>query len=136
MTLQITFEATIIKGSGRGKDLGIPTYNLALEDVSRELDEGIYACFASLGDGAERFAAMHYGPRPVFHDSLSCEVHLLEEVNLPTPEKLNVRIIERLRDVADFTSPEELMKQIDQDIQAAHAILRAYDEISESTDST
>jgi riboflavin kinase / FMN adenylyltransferase len=116
------FTAGVVSGSGRGKNLGTPTLNLNLADVPSSLQEGIYACFATI-DGMREQAAMHYGPRPVFKDTTSCEVHLLDRTLTSAPASVTVEIIERLRDVQDFPSPAALMDQIARDIERTRAIL-------------
>jgi riboflavin kinase/FMN adenylyltransferase len=118
----LSFTAPLIKGSGRGKSLGVATMNLDLKDVPKDLSEGIYACFA-LSDGKRYKAAMHYGPRPVFKDTPSCEVHLIDEMIKTAPKDVTVIVIERLRDIADFPSKEALMAQIADDIARARGIL-------------
>ncbi len=113
----ISFTARTIRGSGRGRDLGVPTINLDLRDISKDLKEGIYACFVQ---GLP--AVMHYGPRPVFRDTPSCEIHLLDaDIHSPPPE-VTVEIVTRLRDVRDFPSEEALKAQIDLDIDKARRI--------------
>jgi riboflavin kinase / FMN adenylyltransferase len=119
----ISFEARIISGAGRGKKLGAPTMNLNLDDVPGTLAQGIYACFASV-DGRREQAALHYGPRPVFKDSVSCEVHLLDWAPMETPDRLTVHVVQYLREVQDFPSPEALMEQIKKDIEETRAILK------------
>jgi riboflavin kinase / FMN adenylyltransferase len=96
--------------------------NLDLSAVPTELEEGIYACKA-LVDGMWEVAAMHYGPRPVFKDSTSCEVHLIDRLVVMAPEMLEVEVVAYLRDVRDFASVEELQAQIAQDIEQTRAIL-------------
>ena len=129
----LVFRATIIRGAGRGKTLGTPTFNLTLEEIPRSLEEGIFAVRAGFEEQELSPAVMHYGPRPVFGDTKSCEVHLLERsaVSPSTPlrtgsqrsDSLSVEVVERLRDVQDFETPEELQKQITQDINDAKTIL-------------
>lgn len=67
--------------------------------------------------------AMHYGPRPVFNDDVSWEVHVLDRTIETPPETVTVTILERLREVRDFPSKEELMAQIGTDIEQVRAIL-------------
>lgn len=119
------FSAHVISGSGRGKPLGIPTINLDLKDVPESLEEGIYACRVIIDDHSYS-AALHYGPRPVFGDTPSCEVHLIDEcvtLNRPT---LTIEIIERIRPVQDFASKDALIEQMQRDIAACRAILAAH----------
>lgn len=114
-----------MRGSGRGKEIGTPTMNLNLNDIPQEIEEGIYAGWAQI-DEVWCMAAIHYGPRPVFQDSLTFEVHLLDvEIGIP-PEKLNIALVERLRDVLNFPSAEALFAQIQRDIEQTRGILRAH----------
>ena len=124
---QLSFTASAIEGSGRGKELGVPTVNVDLSSVPEELEDGNYACFVELSDipNKKYLGAMHYGPRPVFRDSRACEVHVIDEV-LPTlPTTVAITVIERLRDIDDFPSAEALVAQIQEDIAQCRAILSA-----------
>lgn len=87
-----------------------------------ELEEGIYACRVH-DDGESMPAVMHFGPRPVFKDTPSCEVHLLGKAMRDPPELLSIEIVERLREVRDFPSVSSLKQQIAKDIEQAHAVL-------------
>ena len=116
------FTAEVIKGSGRGKSLGTPTLNLDTTKVPQEVAEGVYAIFAFI-EGEQHDAVMHYGPRPVFRDTLSCEIHLINEP-IEHVEVVTVHVLERLRDVADFPTPDDLRMQIALDIQNAREIIR------------
>lgn len=124
-----TFSARTVSGRGRGKDLGIPTYNIDLQDVPKGLPEGIFAGSAEI-EGKRYIAAIHYGPRPVFKDTTAFEVHLLDNAPERTPEKLVISLHERLRDVQDFPSAEEMLVQISQDIAATRAIMGAHEDIA------
>lgn len=111
----MTFTARVVHGAGRGKHLGSPTLNLNLDDVPSALEDGVYACWVE----GQRAAVMHIGPRPTFGDMRSCEVHVLDEAIEEAPERINVDVIVRLRDVKTFDSPEALRQQISEDIAAA-----------------
>jgi riboflavin kinase / FMN adenylyltransferase len=123
LVILATFTARVVLGAGRGKGLGTPTMNLDLAAVPQDLQEGIYACYATV-EGKRELAAMHYGPRPVFKDTTSCEVHLLDRIVVHAPETLTVQVIAYLREVRDFPSTDALMAQIHRDIQDARAILK------------
>jgi riboflavin kinase / FMN adenylyltransferase len=126
----ISFTAQVIRGSGKGSAMGIPTLNLDLDDVPEELQEGIYAARVTV-NGERVSAAMHYGPRPVHGLSRSCEVHLCGAAfrasrtgqRAAPPTSITVEIIDRLRDVKDFDSEEELKEQIAKDIERCKSIL-------------
>ena len=121
------FTAGVVKGSGRGKGLGTPTINLdpvALTDIGRE---GIYAAWA-IFDGDRVPAVMHAGARPVFLDTPSVEIHLLDAPPATVPDELTVEVVEFLRPVQDFDSVQELQAQIRRDILLARATLGMHDE--------
>ena len=115
------FTAKSIPGSNRGKSIGCPTVNLSLDDVPNELEEGIYACIANA-----HHAVMQFGPRPTFDDTPSCEVHFLDLEPDSAPESLEVKVIEKIRDIEKFESTEELIAKIQEDIKRARAILSAH----------
>ena len=69
-------KASVVRGAGRGKKLGIATLNFD-PNAARGLKEGIYVCRVIF----ERpyWGVLHYGPRPVFGEAdNSLEVHLFE----------------------------------------------------------
>lgn len=119
------FSAHVISGSGRGKLIGTPTINIDLSDVPHNVEEGIYAGWAKLDDSWQ-MAAIHYGPRPVFKDTLSFELYLLDIMVSNPPKTLEITLIERLREVRDFPKKDDLMLQISTDVEKTRAILSAH----------
>lgn len=122
------FRACVTSGRRRGAALRKPTINLSLQDVPSTLAEGIYACRAILffedGSADGPFpAAMHFGPRPVFNDTVSCEVHLIDITPSSFLTCVEVEVVKRLRDVQDFPSVEALKEQMERDIEEARGIL-------------
>ncbi len=111
-----------VKGSGRGKGLGSPTINVDLSCVPAELGDGVYACFATF-QNRKRKAAMHVGPRPVFKEGRSCEVHILDETIPVPPECVDIEVIAYIRPVFHFPSPEALRTQIQADIAQIRTLL-------------
>jgi riboflavin kinase / FMN adenylyltransferase len=116
--------------------LGSPTLNLDLSDISKELDDGVYAVRVVVDD--EKFrGVMHYGERPTLGLGRSCEVHILEKnqqspkpnhqtnpkSQIPNPKSLIVTVAKKLRDVREFADEEELKRQIAEDIHCAKNIL-------------
>ena len=125
----LSFTARIIRGAGRGKRLGVPTINLDLGPIPDELPEGIYAVRVRFGE-EEQFleAVMHFGPRPVFQDSRSCEVHLLtgkSQIPNPKSQTLTVEVVKRLRDVRNFEDAGALKEQMAKDIAEAIFLLHS-----------
>jgi len=122
MQFPLTFTANVTTGSGKGKLIGTPTINLSTDKLPA-MDEGIYACTATL-DGKTEKAVMHYGPRPVFNDPKpSCEVHLLDRLLNGAPASLEVTVIGYLREIRDYPTVDGLRYQIERDIDDARAML-------------
>ncbi len=116
--------AKVIAGRGRGKGLGIPTINIDLSAVPKDLEHGIYACRITLA-GKTYKGAMHYGPRLVFKDSVTFEVHIIDEAIDSVPETADIEIVGFIRPVQDFPNPEALVERIRRDIEEARAMLSA-----------
>lgn len=116
------FEASVVPGAGRGKTLGTPTINLDPALLAHIGREGIYACWATL-DGARHPAVMHAGARPVFRDTASIELYLLDGAPETVPERIRVESVAYLREIRDFPSIDDLTAQIRDDIRAARATL-------------
>lgn len=116
------FTADVVRGAGRGKELGTPTINLSPEALRSIGREGIYAVWAIFG-GDRVPAVMHAGGRPVFRDTASVEVHLLVPPPETIPPELTVEVVAFLRPVENFDSVAELQEQIRRDIDAARATL-------------
>lgn len=117
-----TFSASVVSGAGRGRTIGTPTINLdpaALETIGRE---GIYAAWATL-DGERLPAVMHAGPRPVFRDTPSVEIHLLCPPPPTVPASVSVEVVRFIREIKDFASVAELQAEIGRDITSARATL-------------
>ncbi len=120
---RIIFTARVISGSARGRTLGVPTLNLDLTDVPRDLEDGVFACRAII-DGVTYPATMHNGPRPTFGDTRSCEVHLIDHVLTAPPQTVEVEVWDFLRPIETFPSAEALTAQMHKDIRQAGDILK------------
>lgn len=121
--MTIRFTAKVVRGSSRGKTIGFPTINVSLDDVPGDLRSGIYACRITLR-GTVYPGALHYGPRPVFNDSPSCEVHIIDSVVDRVPETVDIEIIEYIRDVQNFPDAASLAAQLRRDIDQIRGMLR------------
>lgn len=120
----VTFRAKPVTGAGRGKKLDVPTINIDPSILPKNFPEGVYAAKVWLDDDTRwKMGAMHYGPRPVFNDSLSLEVHILDATISALPGEIAVETVARLRDVQNFPSVDALKTAIDQDILDTRAIL-------------
>lgn len=119
------FKSYQIPGKGRGKFLGFPTINLKIPK-NLNLDRGIYAAKVRIGQ-EEKMGAMHYGPIPVFNETeFALEVFIIdapENFNFEENETLEIEPVRKIRDVINFSSPDELSKQISLDVETTRSIL-------------
>ncbi len=115
-------EGTVVPGACRGRTLGFPTANLA--DVPTVLPAtGVYAVRAAAA-GRWWPAAANIGPNPTFGEQTrKIEVHLIGFTGDLYGQRLAVDFVDRLRDTRPFTSVNDLVTQLQQDLQHAQGIL-------------
>jgi riboflavin kinase/FMN adenylyltransferase len=102
----------VIKGSGRGRELGFPTANLRVEAQKLIPAHGVYA-----GSADGKKCVVNIGARPTFGtDRTVVEVHILSYSRNILNKTLKVNLIRRLRDELQFSDVEDLKKQIRKDI--------------------
>jgi len=113
---EFSVEGRVLHGHGRGKELGYPTANLAVE---RELlpKPGVYAVRVFLPDEeTPRGGMANLGTNPTFGDGvLSLEVHIFDHRGSLYGKRLRLTFVERLRDEVRFSSPEALVEQLKKD---------------------
>ena len=113
----------VTKGAGRGGGLGFPTANLDI-DLGQALPaDGVYATWADI-DGQAYQSMTNIGRQPTFGGSQRVvEVYILDYHSNLYGRELKIDIMERLRGEKQFDTPEELKKQITEDINQGRAIL-------------
>jgi riboflavin kinase/FMN adenylyltransferase len=111
----------VIRGQGKGKDLGCPTANL-LPQGQMIPQEGVYAGWAKL-DGARHPAAISIGRRATLGlDDLAIEAHLLDYEGTLYDREICVEFIRRLRDQEAYATLDELKHQMQRDVQSVRRI--------------
>jgi len=114
----------VVRGDGRGRGLGFPTANLKVSNAGKLIPPpGIYAVRGVLRSGTHS-GALHLGPRPTFRGSPpTVELHLLDFEGNVYGEEVRVDFVERLREVRPFDSVALLVEQMQEDVEAARAVL-------------
>ena len=122
LTRPYRIRGTVIHGAGRGVQLGYPTANLA--GVRTLLPcEGIYAGRA-WADGSAWPAAISLGPNPTFDEGgLKIEAHLIGYRGSLYDRPLEVDFLARLRGVEKFSSVDQLIAQMRDDVAATRAVV-------------
>jgi riboflavin kinase/FMN adenylyltransferase len=110
----------VVRGDGRGRQLGFPTANLQVVGGDKLIPPpGIYAVRGVLRSGSHA-GALHLGPRPTFKGSPpSIELHLVDFEGEIYGEEVRVDFVDRLRGVEPFTTVDALVRQIRSDVEAA-----------------
>jgi riboflavin kinase / FMN adenylyltransferase len=105
----------VVRGAGRGAELGFPTANL--EQIDTLLPgEGIYAARATAG-GVWYPAAVSLGPNPTFGEGrLKIEAHLVGFRGAIYAERIEVDFLARLRDIRRFDTTAALLAQVAKDV--------------------
>jgi riboflavin kinase/FMN adenylyltransferase len=119
---------TVITGDQRGRTVGFPTANIALENLQHPAF-GVYAVEIDLDDGQaapRRLAGgvANIGIRPTFEErGVLCEAHLFDGNYELYGQRLLVRLKAFLRPEQRFAGIDELMAQIAADAEQARLIL-------------
>jgi len=114
----------VVKGDGRGRQLGFPTANLAGISTDKLLPPaGVYAV-RGVTRGGTHPGALHLGPRPTFQGAPpTVELHLMDFDGDLYGEEVRVDFIRQLRGVRPFGSVQALVEQMKADVQEARAVL-------------
>jgi riboflavin kinase/FMN adenylyltransferase len=115
-------EGEVIRGAARGRELGFPTANIALEPGCGLL-QGIYAVRAHL-DGTPHDAVASFGSRPQFDNGEPLlETMLFDFSGDLYGKTLTVEFVEFIRHERKFESVDALKARMDVDSREARAIL-------------
>ncbi len=116
---------TIIRGHGRGIDLGFATANLSVPGGAIVPRDGIYATWADV-QGENYMAATSIGFNPTFPErDHSIEAHLLDFKGNLYGNQMRLNFVRRLRSELKFSNMDGLQQQINQDLLKTRAILEA-----------
>jgi len=114
---EYSFGGTVISGDNRGRLLGYPTANIKLEDNDKLIPGlGIYAAEVIIDE--QKFASLlSIGKRPTFYDNgeIVPEVYIYDFDKDIYDKKIMVNVLEKIRKEVKFSSPGELVKQMNQD---------------------
>ena len=115
----------VVEGAKRGRQLGIPTANLAVSEERATPALGVYACLAR-APGWQGQAVVNIGFRPTFEGGEArptVEAHLLDYSGNLYGEIVSLDFVARLRPEIKFPGVEALLAQIQRDILEARRLL-------------
>ena len=122
------FEAEVVEGSGRGKDLGFPTANfIPIEKNQLIPANGVYFIRGRI-NSINLHGMCNLGTRPTFDESdFVMEVHFFKGmVNNIYGKTITVEFLERVRDEKKFSNPKELIKQLEKDKEICMGLIQKY----------
>jgi riboflavin kinase/FMN adenylyltransferase len=113
-------EGVVVRGDGRGRELGFPTANLDVPEQLLVPPDGVYA-----GSALDRRAAVSIGTNPHFDGvERRVEAHLLDFDGDLYGQRLIVEIWSPIREQRRFDSLEELVAAIGDDVERTRAAAR------------
>ncbi len=115
-------EGEVVRGDGRGRELGMPTANIVPDDRIACPGHGVYAAVV---DGHP--AAVNVGVRPTFETGrgLLVEAHLIDWSGDLYGRTIRIAFLDRLRGEKRFGSVDALVDQMWADVALAREIASA-----------
>ncbi len=117
-----SLSGTVIRGDGRGRELGFPTANI---EPGEQLSppNGVYAIRAKLTDRWLN-GVVNIGIRPTFNGTkFQVESHFFEFDEVIYGESIEIFFVEKIRSERKFSNMRALVQQIHRDIAVAEEIL-------------
>ncbi|GAA3435498.1 bifunctional riboflavin kinase/FAD synthetase [Kutzneria kofuensis] len=116
-------EGIVVRGDGRGRDLGFPTANLSTPKFAAVPADGVYACRFIQG-GAVRDAAVSVGTNPTFSGrERRVEAFVLDVSEDFYGQRVALDFVARLRGQLKFDSSDALVEQMHLDVEEARRLL-------------
>ena len=117
------YQGIVIKGLGNGKTKAFATVNLEPNILAKDLDKGVYASWVFVNDKKYR-GALYFGPRKIISETKDVlEIHILDFQDDIYGQEISFSLEKFIIGVKDFSTFEELKKQIASDIQEVTAAL-------------
>ncbi|MBP2323919.1 riboflavin kinase/FMN adenylyltransferase [Kibdelosporangium banguiense] len=120
-------EGIVVRGDGRGHELGFPTANLSTPRYTAVPADGVYACrFTLLASSGQRSlnAAVSVGTNPTFSGrERRVEAFVLDVDEDFYGQRVGLDFIERLRPMERYDTVEALVDQMHLDVARAREVL-------------
>lgn len=119
-----SFEGRVIEGDKRGRTLGFPTVNIAVEESKLLPKNGIYAGRIYV-DGKKYNGVMSLGVRPTFYSSTSVlpEFFIFDFNEDIYGKEVKVEVIKYLREEKKYNIVDDLVSQMRKDVLLSKEIL-------------
>jgi riboflavin kinase / FMN adenylyltransferase len=117
-------EGIVVRGDGRGHELGFPTANLSMPRYAAVPADGVYACRFVMPDGKELDAAVSVGTNPTFSGrERRVEAFVLDVDEDFYGQRVALDFVARLRGMEKFASSAELVEKMHDDVARTRHLL-------------
>jgi riboflavin kinase/FMN adenylyltransferase len=119
-------EGIVVRGDGRGHDLGYPTANLSTPRYAAVPADGVYSCWFTRSSAPDRRlpAAVSVGTNPTFSGrERTVEAFVLDVDEDFYGQHVSLDFVAKLRDQVKFSTSEGLVAQIDDDVVRTREVL-------------
>ncbi|OGK27118.1 hypothetical protein A3D80_02780 [Candidatus Roizmanbacteria bacterium RIFCSPHIGHO2_02_FULL_40_13b] len=117
------YNGKVIHGEKMGRFLGFPTINIYTKNLSLDFKTGIYAARVKVGE-KQYAGSLFYGPRLIKKETENVlEIFLLDFEGDLYEKKIEFSPVKFIREVRDFSSLEELAKQMEEDVKKTREII-------------
>lgn len=122
-------EGIVVRGDGRGRELGYPTANLSTSRQAAVPADGVYACWfvhqsATHTEPRRLMAAVSVGTNPTFSGrERRVEAFVLDLDEDLYGQRVGLDFVARLRDMERYDSIEELVEQVGLDVRQTRELL-------------
>jgi riboflavin kinase/FMN adenylyltransferase len=122
-------EGIVVRGDGRGRELGYPTANLSTSRHAAVPADGVYACWfvhhaPSHGEPRRLRAAVSVGTNPTFSGrERRVEAFVLDLDEDLYGQRVALDFVTRLRDMERYDSIDALVEQVGRDVRQTRELL-------------
>jgi riboflavin kinase/FMN adenylyltransferase len=117
-------DGIVVRGAGRGRQLGYPTANVRSERHTAVPADGVYAGHVLLGD-RKLAAAISVGTNPTFEGrERTVEAYILDFDEDIYGTDIAVEFVEKVRGQVRFDGVEALIEQMAKDVEQIRGLLR------------
>ena len=109
-------EGVVIHGLGNGKKVNMPTANLDIKDIDKDIEYGVYATKVIIDDKSY-LGVCNIGNRPTVDNKKTVEVLIIDFNKDIYGKNIEVRLLKKIRDIEKFDSLIDVKKQVDKDIE-------------------
>lgn len=120
-----SFSGNVVKGDGRGRELGFPTANLKIDSEEKLMPGiGIYAVELFI-ENQKHLGLLSIGRRPTFYEEgeLVYEVYIFDFNKDIYGKEMKVNVVDRIRGEQKFSSADELIERMNIDKKIGFEIL-------------